>query len=216
MNEPGPDPSEEEARQLLQDELAKPDYNQPESWIERLVDWVFEQLSELLLVLPGSSSLSTLLILGVVAIVVISAVFVLRHRLRESTMSLKNAGSVLDEVNLSAGDYRQRAVQAARGGDWDTVLLDSYRALTASAGERTLLDEAPSRTAHEVSMQLGPAFPTHAEALRTAADDFDRVRYGEQHCTRERAEAVRDLDAAVLATRPESTWAAGPADRTPV
>ncbi|CAN5510999.1 DUF4129 domain-containing protein [soil metagenome] len=203
-----PDPSEDEARRLLQDELAKPEYNQPENLINRLINWIFEQLAELLRVLPGTSSLSTLLIVFVIVIALAAAVFAARHRLRNRTLTAKPSGTVLEDESLSASDYRARAAQALAAGDWNAVLLDSYRALTASAGERTLLDEAPSRTAHEVSMQLMPRFPAHADALAAAADAFDRVRYGEQDCDADTAEEVRDLDRAVLRARPESTWAA--------
>ncbi|MGB5953344.1 MAG: DUF4129 domain-containing protein, partial [Ornithinimicrobium sp.] len=207
MSQQGPDPSEQEARRLLSEELAKPEYNQPESIIERLMRWFQEQLADLLRVLPGSSSLSTLMIVLVVAIAVAAAIFATRRRLRERTLTFTSHGSVLEDDTLSARDYRARADASASAGDWDAVLLDSYRALTVSAGERTLLDDTPSRTAHEVAVQLMPAFPAHADALRSAGEDFDRVRYGDQHSDRQRAEAVRDLDREVLRTRPVSTWA---------
>ncbi|MGB3185955.1 MAG: DUF4129 domain-containing protein [Ornithinimicrobium sp.] len=204
-----PDPSEDEARRLLSEELAKPEYNQPESLINRLISWVLDQIAELLRVLPGSSSLSALLIIGVVAICVAGAFFASRRRLRDQTLRAQSAQSVLEEEGLSARDYRARAAQALAAGDWDAALLDSYRALTASAGERTLLDQTPSRTAHEVSMQLAPAFPTFAQRLSAAADAFDRVRYGEQACDRQAAEEVQELDADVLRARPETAWAQG-------
>lgn len=217
MNHQVPEPSEEEARRLLQDELAKPEYNQPESFVQRVIDWVLEQFSELLRVLPGSSALSTLMIVAVVVIAVAAAIFAARSRLRDSTLALKKSGSVFEDEKLGASDYRDRAAKAAAAGDWDAVLLDSYRALTASAGERTLLDDTPSRTAHEVAMQLMPAFPAHAESLRAAGGDFDRVRYGKQHCDRQRAEAVGKLDRDLLRARPESTWTEGAATSwTPV
>ncbi len=191
---------------MLTEELAEPEYNQPESLVNRLISWLSDQIAELLQVLPGSSSLSALLIILVVAILIAGSVFAGRRRLRDRALTARSTQSVLDEEGLSANDYRARAAQAITAGEWDTALLDSYRALTASAGERTLLDETPSRTAHEVSMQLGPAFPTFAQRLGAAADAFDRVRYGEQACDRRDAEEVQDLDSRVLRARPETTW----------
>ncbi|MGB7448897.1 MAG: DUF4129 domain-containing protein [Ornithinimicrobium sp.] len=199
-------PGEQEGRRLLTEELSKPEYNRPEDFIARLRDWLFEQLDNVLQVLPGSSGLSAILVAVVVAIAVAVAVYALRRRLRTSALTQGTGGSVLEGAHLRARDYRARAQEAARVGDWDTVLLDSYRALTASAGERTVLDDAPTRTAFEVAVGLAPAFPERADDLLQAAAGFDRVRYGEQACTREEASAVRELDQSVLRTRPQTSW----------
>lgn len=111
-------------------------------------------------------------------------------------------GAVLEDPHLTARDYRDRAERAWRSGDWDAALLDSYRALAASADERTLLDDVPGRTAHEIALALATPFAEHAPALGDAADRFDDVRYGDRHATREQAERVRSLDSTLARTRP--------------
>ena len=63
-------------------------------------------------------------------------------------------------------------------GDAETAVLEAYRALARSAVERTLLDDLPGRTAHEVAVALAPVFPASAASLALAADTFDAVRYG--------------------------------------
>ena len=199
-------PDEQEGRRLLTDELTKPEYNRPEDLLTRALDWLFEQLNGLLLVLPGSSWLSSILIAAVVAIAVVSGIFAARGRLRSSALRPDALGSVLEDAHLSAEDYRRRAEQAVRSGDWDTVLLDSYRALTASAFERTLLDDAPTRTAYEVAVSLEPVFPDQARDLRAAAAGFDKVRYGEQSCRQSEALEVRDLDQSLARGRPAQAW----------
>lgn len=200
------DPDADGARELLQRELSKPEYNAPDNWIQRIADWVFEQLDSLLNVVPGSGWLSGLLILLVLAIVIMAIVFATRHRLRDKTLRSTIANAVLDDANLTAANYRARARQAAVAGDWDGCLLDSYRALTASAGERTLLDDAPTRTAHEVADRLALAFAERAEDLRWSADAFDRVRYGEISCGKAEAERVRDLERSIDRTKPVAAW----------
>jgi hypothetical protein len=90
-----------------------------------------------------------------------------------------------------------------REGDWGTVLLDSYRAVVASAVERTILDELPGRTAHEASLELVRAFPVEHGDLRRAADRFDAVRYGHEAGTEADARAVLALDERLARTRPE-------------
>ena len=81
-------------------------------------------------------------------------------------------------------------------------MLEAYRAIARSAVERTLLDDLPGRTAHEVAVALVPVFPASAASLATAADVFDAVRYGRRAA---RVESARDrlaLDAALATTRP--------------
>lgn len=196
----------DEARELLVRELAKPEYNQRENPLVRLARWLSEQLNNLLNVLPGSGSLSVVLIIVVVLIVLSAVLFASRQRLRDRALSLKAARSVLGEEHLSAQEFRARADRSASAGDWDAALLDYYRALTAGAGERTLLDDAPTRTAHEVAGTLATTFPDHGEALRWSADAFDRVRYGQQSCAQTEAERVRDLDSTVQKARPVASW----------
>jgi hypothetical protein len=108
----------------------------------------------------------------------------------------------VDDKGLSAADYRRRAHASTDRGDWDTALLDSYRALAASAVERTLLTELPGRTAHEVAVSLAPVFPDHADALASAASSFDDVRYGHRRTTKAQAVATTELDAKLLRTTP--------------
>ncbi|MGC1209567.1 MAG: DUF4129 domain-containing protein [Ornithinimicrobium sp.] len=196
----------DEARDLLVRELAKPEYNQRENPLVRFARWLSEQLDNLLNVLPGSGSLSAVLIIAVILIVISAVVFASRQRLRDRALSIKAARSVLGEENLSAKEFRARANRSAASGDWDAALLDYYRALTAGAGERTLLDDAPTRTAHEVAGALATTFPDHGAELGWSADAFDRVRYGQQSCTQAEAERVRDLDTTVQKARPVAAW----------
>lgn len=200
------DPDADEARDLLQRELSKPEYNAPENWIQRIVDWVFEQLNNLLNVVPGSGWLSGLLVVLVLAIVMVAIVFATRYRLRARGLRGAPAAAVLDDATRTAADYRTRARRAAEASDWDSCLLDSYRALTASAGERTLLDNAPTRTAHEVADRLAIPFVERADDLRWAADAFDRVRYGEISCEKAEAERVRDLERSIQRATPAAAW----------
>ncbi len=198
---------EDQARELLVTELAKPQYNQTEDPITRFINWLFEQLASLLNVIPGSSSLSTALIVAVLAIAIVATIFAVGIGRRDRNLSARGTGAVLEDETLNAADYRGRAAEAEERGDWEAVLLDSYRALTAASGERTLLDDAPTRTAHEVGVTLAGPFPGQAESLSTSADAFDRVRYGKRSCTRDDALAVRELDRTLQKTRPVPTWA---------
>jgi hypothetical protein len=202
------DPSSPEARQWVLDELAKGRYTtEPSPW-QRFVEW----LQHLLAGQPGAglvpawgAALVVLVVLAVVALVVIRLL-----RAEPSTPGGRPRGAVVDDEGLSAADYRARAAGARARGDWDAVLLDSYRALAASAVERTLLTDLPGRTAHEVALALESVFPTQAESLAASALEFDAVRYGHRRTTQAQADAAADLDATLRTTRPTLGQLVGP------
>ncbi|GAA1152126.1 hypothetical protein GCM10009583_22720 [Ornithinicoccus hortensis] len=196
------DPDRDEARDLLSRELSKSDYHRPESFVRKAVGWLLERIDGLIEILPGSSGLSTLLLGAVLALVLVAVGFAVRGTRRGSRLREPGARPVLDEPGMSAQDYRDRAAAAVRAGDWDAVLLDSYRAIAAGAEERTLLDELPGTTAHEVAVGLRGPFPQHADQIGQAADLFDAVCYGDQHTDQQEAERVRELDRVLARTRP--------------
>ncbi|QDO87994.1 DUF4129 domain-containing protein [Ornithinimicrobium ciconiae] len=196
------DPDRDQARELLLDELQKPEYNRPESVITKVLGWLMERLNRLIEIIPGSNGLSTLLLGVVLTILVAGIYFAVRGTRRTGRLTDRATGPVLDEVGLTAADYRARASAAARNGDWDRVLLDSYRAIAAGVDERALLDELPGTTAREIAVGLHAPFPDHAADLLEAADAFDAVCYGDQHATQVQAERVRELDRVLAKTRP--------------
>jgi hypothetical protein len=195
------DPDRDEARELLQRELQKPDYNRPESLLVQAVTWLLDRLNALITIMPGSTGLSTLLLAVVLGLVGLGVYFAVRGS-RRSRRLTDRRGPVLSEHGLTAEDYRSRAADAARDGRWDDVLLDSYRAIAAATEERALLDEQPGTTAHEIAVGLRAPFPGQAAAVLQAADAFDAVCYGDEHASQQQAERVRELDRTLARTRP--------------
>lgn len=197
------DPSADQARRWLRDELAKSQYHQADSLLQRVSDWLVQlwhRLTEP--VLSGGSTLSTLALVVLIVLIGVLLGWIATRVRREPQRGARPDG-VLDDPTLMTGDYRRRAAEALLGGRFEDALLDSFRAIAASAGERTLLDEAPGRTAHEVSADLAPSFPAHAAALARSADTFDTIRYGGQRATRAQAEAMQQLDHGLARTTPE-------------
>ena len=199
FDRPPLDPSSSEAQQWVRDELARGGYDTAPSWWQRFVEWLMRVLNG-----PQGAGLPSWVVAAVVVLLAaVVAVVVLRlvrpeARLNPST----GAGPALDDEGLSAEDYRRRAAQSDQRQDWDAMLLDSYRALAASAVERTLLAELPGRTAHEVAVALEPVFPDHRAALAITAGAFDAVRYGRRAATRQQARDAAELDEVLLRTRP--------------
>ncbi len=199
LDAPPLDPSRAEGRRWLEDELAKARYDvEPGLW-DRFIEWLlglFDATG------PGLPSwvFAVVLLIGL-AVVLLVVALVLRPEARARRTGAE--GGVLDDRGVDAAAYRSRARRAVGGGDWETVLLDSYRAVVASAVERTILDELPGRTAHEASLELSRAFPAEQAGLRAAADRFDAVRYGHERALEADARAVVALDDRLARTRPE-------------
>lgn len=199
LDAPPLDPSRSEGRRLLQDELSKPRYAVEPSLWDRFREW--------LLGLFGTSGPGlppwVLVVVLVVALAVIGLVVALLLRPEARTRRSATGGEVLDERGVDATAYRNRAKGAEREGDWDTVVLDGYRAIVASGVERTILGELPGRTAHEASLDLSRAFPAEHAAVRSAADRFDAVRYGHDRASEDDARTVLALDERLVRARPE-------------
>jgi len=198
LDAPPLDPSRSEGRRLLEDELSKPRYAVEPSLWDRFREWLlglFDTTG------PGLSPWVLVLVL-LVALAVIGLVVAVLLRPEARAGRSRTDRDVLDERGVDATAYRDRAHSAAREGNWDTVLLDSYRAIVASAVERTLLDEQPGRTAHEASLELSRAFPHEASAVRMGADRFDAVRYGHDAASEDEARALLALDERLGRARP--------------
>jgi hypothetical protein len=194
------DPSSAEAQQWVRDELANGRYHAQPSWLQRFIAWLLDLLNG-----PSTGSLPAWpIVLVVLVVLAVVALVILRTIRREPAARRggRGASAAVDDVGLSAQDYRRRAQAALGRGAWDDALLDHYRALAASAVERTVLNELPGRTAHEVAVALGAVFPGEHDALAQAADAFDDVRYGHRPTSEARARATADLDARLLRTRP--------------
>jgi hypothetical protein len=148
---------------------------------------------------------------GIVALALLAlAVFALRHVRRSQRLRDDEPLPVLGTERLTADEYRERARRAFAQERYAACVLDAVRAIAGSAVERTLLEDAPSLTAHEIAYRLSSVFPDHADGLHRAADRFDAVAYGDGDATRDQAQALLDLDARVGAARPR------PVDRAPV
>lgn len=195
------DPSVEQARAWLSDELSSAAYADDRSLLDRFWDWLNQQLSGVGGQTPAAPGWAMPVVLVVLALVVAAILLVAVRRSPAASRS-GAAGGVLDEPHLTAADYRSRAEAALARGDAAAATADAFRAVAASAAERTLLDDVPGRTAHEIGAALTGVFPDDAAAVRGAADLFDRVVYGRVGVDATDARGVLELDARLRATRP--------------
>jgi hypothetical protein len=192
-----PDP--EQARSWVERELSRPEYQR--SLRERFLAWLDHLLSSLSTVSLNASPLSTaVVVLLVVGLLVL--VLVVAARLRREPGAPRTDGGVLSDRGTSPDEHRASAIAALEAGDVDLALVEAFRTVASRALRRGLLDDRPGLTADELAVDLGPAFPAHADALTRAAMLFDLVFYGDQPADPADARAVLDLDEALRAARP--------------
>jgi hypothetical protein len=200
----GLEPTPDQARQWLRDELVGPSYQ--DSWLDSVIRWFLDHLRGLSDGLSSATStgISPVITVLVALVVVALLVWVLPKVRRESSLR-RSSGAVLDDLAITPAAYRKLASAALAAGRFDDAVLNGFRAIAKDMSERTLLDDAPGRTAHEVSVALGSPFPDHADRLAQAANTFDAVRYGSRHATADQASLIQQLDAELIRTRPTLT-----------
>ena len=206
------DPGNGQAREWLERELADPVYRDTRDPVQRALDAVLRWVSDLLERLQGPTG-SVPWWVGLLAGLVVLGLVLLGSRQVRRTRRLRSPASegVLGAEQLTAAEFRARARAALTDGRYAACLLDAVRAIARGAVERTVLEDSPSLTAHEIAERLGLVFPDHAAALRRAADRFDAVAYGGAASTRAEALEVLDLDTALQGARPQQPSRQAPA-----
>jgi hypothetical protein len=190
-------PDRDEARRLLQEELAGREY--AEAAPNPVLEWlgeVFAGLVEWLDSLGGGGvpAFPGWVLLVIVVVVAVPVLLLVRPRVNASG-GTRRAAVVLADRSSTPGDHRRAAAAALAAGDQDAALASWFRALVRQAEVRTVLDARPGRTATEAAHALGAAFPAEYEALHGAAAVFNAVIFGERSATVAQAESVRRLDA---------------------
>ena len=201
------DPGPDQARSWLREELRAATYHQ-EPLLDRLWRWVMDRLDALSS--PSGHLGSTPTVVTVLGTLLVAGLVLwVLPRVRRERSLRRSTGAVLEDPRVSAAQYRERAATARAAGRYGEAVLDSFRAIARDMGNRTLLEDAPGLTAHEVSVAVATAFASHAGELARAADLFDSVRYGNGTASAQEAEDVAALDTALARSRPAPTTAAG-------
>ncbi len=189
------------ARRWAVEELSDPVYHRSESLLVRLLRWILH-LFQGLPSLGMSPVLAALLVVGVLAVVVLVALWV-AGPVRRSRRAA-NARQVLGhDDRRSAAQLRAAAEAAAGAGDWSLAVAERFRAVVRGLEERAVLDERPGRTALEVATEAGRVLAGAAGALHEGAELFDDVVYGERVAGPGDDETMRGVDRQAGAARRE-------------
>lgn len=197
------DPDGSQARRWLEEELAKPEYQDGRSLLERVLQWIRDRFDGLQID-PGSSpglSIPPLASAALAALVVVGIALLLT-RVRRERRHRTPRDPVLGGLDLSAEEFRRRGEQAMREGRYGDAVVEYTRALARESADRTLLADAPSSTAHEIGTQLSAVFPPQTSALHRTTDLFDRVLYGRYDASAADARLARQTEESVRRARP--------------
>ena len=198
------DPDSPDARKLLFDELAKPEYAAARpTLIDRIAQAIQDWLRSFGASDDGSVPDLFPLLVTVLIVGLIVAAFVIfgRPRLRRKSQS---AGALFSDSGdaRSAAQLRASAYAAAAAGDFVVAIEEMFRAVARQLAERTVVSVTPGTTAQEFASRAGRAFPDHADRLMSGARAFDGVRYLDQPGSREAFDEVAALDRDISAAKP--------------
>ncbi|MGO4855768.1 DUF4129 domain-containing protein [Arthrobacter sp. 2MCAF14] len=199
---PPVDPDRGEAQRWAVEELSKPQYASAKpSWISEMwnqfIDWLRSLNGDSI----GGANIGVPLIGALAVVLIVVVVIVVRPRLNARK---KMSAKIFDgEPTVDADTFRGRASAAASKGDWQTAVVEQFRAVVRSAEDRAVLDIQAGRTADEAAAQLGRAFGAASTRLEEAARIFDGVKYGKATATASDHAAVLALDNGLLAMRPD-------------
>jgi hypothetical protein len=199
------DPTAQQARQQLLDELAKPGYAQARptlwddfiTWLQKFLDGLQPKGN------PAGGGLDIapafIILILLAALVVAFLVFGVPRLNRRS----KAVGALFgDDDERDSVTLRRAAERAAASGDFATAIAEAFRSIARGLSERSVLATFPGTTAHGFAQQAAASFPASGDGLRAAADSFDGVRYLDAPGTEEEWIAIADLERRLRSAKP--------------
>ena len=196
----------EEARRRAAEELAKAKYGGLPDWAEellnrlgRVLDRIVEAVLQLVFGSPaGGTGISPGFVIAVVLL--LAAIGLVVWKVGLPRWHRRSGDATVDlDASVPAADYRHLADQHAEQGDWQSAVRDRFRALVRELEVRTILEVRPARTAWEAAYAAGRLLPGRRDDLRTAADDFSAVMYGERRADETLYKRMADIDDRVTA-----------------
>ncbi|MFF1571852.1 DUF4129 domain-containing protein [Leifsonia sp. NPDC058292] len=201
------DPSSPEAKELIERELAKPEYQAAKpTWFDiaskAVSDWIGSLFQG-----PSGDAGPVLLIVVVLIIagLIVAAFFIFgRPRLNRRTASARRSVFGADDLRTAA-ELRASAAAAARSQNWVLAIEESFRALAQGLDERTVVTISPGTTAREFALLAAAAVPPERERLLDAARVFDGVRYLDRPGTESQYQQLVALDTSLQSARVDLT-----------
>jgi len=188
-----------EIRQRAHEILSRPEFGRHESVVQRVLDWLGDQLSRFTFGIgSGPGFLGDLVSLLVFAGVVVLIVVLVRAFLRRNRGASEEAGDDLSielEEGRSATDWRAEAEQFEAAGQWREAMRARYRELVTALVEARVLADLPGRTTGEYLSEYAQARPQGRASFDELTGLFEGVWYGGADTGRADNERFRRLAA---------------------
>ena len=171
-----------EVRQRAHDILKRAEFTRHESIVQRVLNWIGDQLSRFSFGVGGGPGiLGDLISLAVIAAVITLIVVLVRAYLRRSRPEKSEPVEDLTielEEGRSATDWRSDAERFEAAGEWREAMRARYRELVRGLIDERVLDDLPGRTTGEYRDDFVATRPAAADAFRALTELFERVWYG--------------------------------------
>jgi hypothetical protein len=167
-------------RDLADQILAEARYDRPApSILERVMDWVGDQLAKAFGALVSGGG-GTILAWLIVAAALAGVVYLLVRHGRITLPALSEPGEpeVMVELTRSAAEWRAEAERLEAEGRWAEGLRSRHRALVADLVRRGAIPEQAGRTAGEYVRDVATTLPEATIPLAAATELFEAAWYG--------------------------------------
>lgn len=192
-------PARNQAREWAIEELSRRDYQEARpSLISRALTWLWEHVSGWQGPHSPAASTGAVIAMAVLAMVVIWAV---RRSGGLGRTERTQTRAALGVRPATAAEHRSAADRARAAADWNTAVVERFRAIVRELEERTVLTAQSGRTADEIAADAARALPALSAQFAGAATIFDDVRYGGRDGTRQWDDALRELAGQLDAVR---------------
>jgi hypothetical protein len=208
-------PDRDTAREWLSSELQGAEYAERESLLSRLISWVLDWLNSIDWPDTPMSGPQLGVVIAVVVVVVLVLAWLVAGPVRLGRNRTSSAEVLDTDDARTATQMRASADAAAASGDWRTATVERFRAVVRSLEERVIIEPRPGRTAQEAAADAGARLSAQAAGLRSGADLFDGVEYGDRVATAGDDADLRALDAEVTQARPAALSGSARADEKP-
>lgn len=172
----------EEVRQRAHEILGRAEFSRHESLVERVLNWIGDQLSRFTFGIGGGPGiLGNLVSFLVFALIIVLLVVLVRAYLRRGRVA---GGEPADDLSIeleegrTSGDWRAQAERFEAAAEWREAMRARYRELVGSLIEDGVLSDIPGRTTGEYRSEFGAARPDRAAPFAELTDLFEGVWYG--------------------------------------